>query len=146
MTGHQENPGSGYTLQGMPTKSIDIEALCRAVGIEHIRTIDPLNLQEVRETLQWALGLFEPSVIITRWPCVLKKFSPEDKEEFGDIIGKCVIDAEKCTGCKVCLKTGCPALIYNKEGKKVAIDPVQCVGCEVCMQACKFNAIETVSK
>jgi indolepyruvate ferredoxin oxidoreductase, alpha subunit len=146
MTGHQENPGSGYTLQGMPVKPIDIEALCRALGIAHIRTIDPLNLREVRETLQWALSLYEPSVIITRRPCVLKKFSKEDKEEFGDFTGKCLIDTEKCTGCKVCLKTGCPALIYNKEGKKVTIDPVQCVGCEVCLQVCKFEAITKLKK
>lgn len=142
MTGHQENPGSGYTLQGMPTKEVDIAALCRAIGIEHIKTINPLNLAEVRETLEWALSLYEPSVIIARWPCVLKKFSKEDKAEFGEYLGKCLVDEEKCTGCKVCLKTGCPALRYSKLNKKVTIDEIQCVGCEICKQVCKFSAIE----
>ena len=129
-------------MMGMPTKEADIEAICRAIGIEHVRTINPLNLKEVQETLAWAMELDLPSVIITRWPCVLKKFSEQDKEEFGDYFGKCMVDIEKCTGCKVCLKTGCPALQYSKANRKVVIDPVQCVGCEVCKQVCKFNAIE----
>jgi indolepyruvate ferredoxin oxidoreductase alpha subunit len=145
MTGHQENPGSGYTLQGMPTKSIDIEALCQAIGIEHVRTINPLNLEEVRETLKWAMALYEPSVIITRWPCVLKKFTKEDIAEFGNYFGKCKVNTETCTGCMVCLKTGCPALIYHKADKKVSIDNNQCVGCEVCKQVCKFDAIERIA-
>ncbi len=146
MTGHQENPGTGYTLQGMPTKSVDIEALCRAIGIDQVRTIDPLNLREVRETLDWALSLYEPSVIITRRPCVLKKLSREDREEFGDRTGKCRVDHELCTGCKVCLKTGCPALQYSVATNKVTIDVSQCVGCQVCKQACKFKAIEKVAQ
>ena len=144
MTGHQENPGSGYTLQGMPTKPADIETLCHAIGIEHVRTINPIDLTAVRESLHWAMELHQPSVIICRWPCVLKKFTEEDKAEFGNYFGKCAITTTLCTGCKVCLKTGCPALIYHKTDKKVSIDPVQCVGCEICRQVCKFNAIERI--
>lgn len=142
MTGHQENPGTGYTLQGMPTVVVDIEKLVKACGIEHVRTIDPNNLKEVNETFDWALDLDEPSVIITRWPCVLKKFSNEDKEEFkGAFANKFKVDTEKCIGCRKCIKTGCPALSFNKEAKKAVIDRGQCVGCGVCAQVCPVNAI-----
>lgn len=145
MTGHQDNPGSGLTLSGMPTKTIDLEVLCKAMGIDKVRTINPNDLEEVRETLKWTMDDFEPAVIICRWPCVLKKFSEADKEEFGDFFGKCQVKTDLCTGCKVCLKTGCPALVYHKADKKVEIDSAQCVGCEVCKQVCKFEAIERIA-
>ncbi len=146
MTGHQDNPGSGYTLQGMPTKSIDIPMLCKAIGIENIRVINPLKLDEVRDALDWALKLDEPAVIVTRWPCVLKKHSEQDKEEFGKYIGLCEVDVDKCIGCKKCISTGCPALHYDKESKKVKIDKIQCVGCEVCKQVCPVDAISKVGE
>lgn len=146
MTGHQENPGTGYTLQGMPTKEIDITALCKAIGVEHVRTINPLDLKESKEALAWAMELDEPSVIITRWPCVLKKLSSEDKEEFGDYKGLCQVDHEKCIGCRMCIKTGCPALRFDKGIKKVTIDKTQCVGCEVCLQVCPTKAISKVGE
>ncbi len=146
MTGHQENPGSGFTLQGLPTKIIDIPALVKAIGIGQIRTVNPLNLKEVKEAFDWALDLDEPSVIITRWPCVLKKFSEEDNKEFGNYFGKCKIEEAECTGCRICVKTGCPALRYNKETKKVQINLAQCVGCEVCKQVCKYDAIVRVGE
>ena len=144
MTGHQDHPGTGFTLQGMPTKALPVEALVRALGIDHVRTVNPLKLNQVKEALDWALALDEPSVIITRWPCVLKKQSQHDKEEFGDYMATCEIDAELCIGCKMCIKTGCPALRFNKDSKKAAIDPVQCVGCEVCLQVCPVKAIKKV--
>jgi indolepyruvate ferredoxin oxidoreductase, alpha subunit len=141
MTGHQENPGTGFTLQGEPTKIIDITEVCRALGVDHIRTINPMIQKEVKEAFDWALKLNEPSVIITRWPCVLKQLSEVDKAEFGDYKGLCVVDEAKCIGCKVCIKTGCPALQFNKETKKVKIDKVQCVGCTLCLQVCPVQAI-----
>jgi len=146
MTGHQENPGTGFTLQGMPTKIIDILEVVKALGIDQIKVVNPLNLKEVKEALDWAIALAEPSVIITRWPCVLKKHSEKDRIEFGDYMGTCSVDEEKCIGCKMCIKTGCPALCFNKETKKVKIDVGQCVGCEVCLQVCPVKAINKVGE
>jgi len=146
MTGHQENPGSGFTLQGMPTKIIDIAEVVKALGIDHIRTVNPLKLKEVKDAFTWAMELDEPSVIITRWPCILKKLSDQDKTEFGNYIGTCKVKETVCIGCKACIRTGCPALRFNKETKKVKIDEKQCVGCEVCLQVCPVKAIERVGE
>ena len=146
MTGHQENPGSGFTLQGEPTNLIDIPAVVKALGVDHLRVVNPMKLTELREAFNWAYTLNEPSVIVTRWPCVLKKLSVADEEEFGDYKGTCVVDEEKCIGCKMCLKTGCPALQFQKDTKKVRIDSAQCVGCEVCAQVCPKKAIARAEK
>ena len=142
MTGHQQNPGTGYTLQGDVTSEVNIEELVKACGVKHIRTINPNNLSQVKETLDWAFNLEEPSVIITRWPCALKKFSKQDIEEFNNpFTSKCSIDTDKCIGCKLCMKTGCPAISFKSEEKSVFIDKNQCVGCEVCSQVCPKDAI-----
>lgn len=142
MTGHQENPGSGYTIQGQETVIVEIEPLVRACGIENVRTVDPNNLKEMKETIDWALSLEGPSVIITRWPCVLKKLSDQDKVEFENCFqSKCEVVEDLCIGCKACIRTGCPALSFNKETKKSRIDRDQCVGCEVCRQVCPKQAI-----
>lgn len=142
MTGHQNNPGTGYTAKEEETTIIKIEDLVRAIGVKHVYVINPNNLQEVDDTLDKCLALDEPSVIITRWPCVLKKFSKEDKAEFLDLYNtKNKVDHEKCVGCKLCLKAGCPAMSYDGETKKVSINRAQCVGCDVCTQVCPKDAI-----
>jgi indolepyruvate ferredoxin oxidoreductase alpha subunit len=141
MTGHQENPGTGYTLAGEPTKAVDLEALVRALGVDKVRSVNPNRLDAMKAAFDWAFQQSEPVVIIARWPCVLKKFSKEDRAEFGDWIGLCEIDERKCIGCRACVRTGCPALQYNPETKKTRIDPAQCVGCEVCVQVCPTKAI-----
>lgn len=147
MTGHQEHPGTGYTLQGEPTEIIDIEGLVRACGIKHIKVIDPNNLKEVKDALDWGMSIEEPSVIITRWPCALKKFSIEDNNEFKEaFVEKFEIDQEICIGCKKCIKTGCPAISYDKNKKKSKINFIQCVGCGVCAQVCPVEAIGKVEK
>ncbi len=147
MTGHQENPGTGFTLQGQPTKEADIEAMVRAMGIDLIKTVDPNDLNAMKEVLDWAYAQTEACVIITRYPCVLKKFSEADKAEFkGAFQSKCAVDDETCRGCKLCLKAGCPALSFNKDTKKAEINKLQCVGCEVCAQVCPFGAISKEEK
>jgi indolepyruvate ferredoxin oxidoreductase alpha subunit len=146
MTGHQENPGTGYTANGNETVAIDIEALVKACGITHVAVIDPNDLDSVRKTLAWALALDEPSVIITRWPCALKRFSKMDTEEFGKVFKeKYSVNTEKCIGCKICVKVGCPALSFNNQSKKAEID-LQCVGCSVCAQVCPKKAISVVKE
>lgn len=142
MTGHQENPGTGFNAKGEETTLIKIEDVVRAIGVKHVFVIDPNNLKEVDETLDKCLALAEPSVIITRWPCVLKKFSQADKAEFDGLFAtKNKVEPEKCIGCKACLKAGCPAMSYDKETKKVSINRAQCVGCDVCTQVCPKDAI-----
>lgn len=145
MTGHQENPGSGYTLQGEPAVTLNIEAIVKAIGFKNVVVINPNDLKAVKTALDWALSLDEPSVIITRWPCVLKKFSPEDMEEFSTAFkSQCAVDSEKCIGCKACIKTGCPAISFDKKEKRAIIDKNSCVGCEVCLQVCPVKAIGKV--
>lgn len=147
MTGHQENPGSGYTLQGEKVEDLNIEAIVRALGFKNVVVINPNDLVAVKNALDWAISLDEPSVIITRWPCALKKFSPEDKEEFKDLFtDKYSVDHEKCIGCKACIRTGCPAISFDKETKKSTIDYNACVGCSVCSQVCPVKAIGKVEK
>lgn len=142
MTGHQENPGSGFKLQGEATNEISIEAVVRACGVKNLRVINPNDLKEVNNALDWALGNEEASVIITRWPCALKKFSQQDIEEFNKpFTTKCQVVEDLCIGCKKCTKTGCPAISYNKETKKSKIDRNQCLGCNICSQVCPKEAI-----
>lgn len=146
MTGHQENPGTGYTLMGEKTHEVDLNALVKAVGIQHVLNVNPLRLDEVSKALDDAFAYEGPSVIITRWPCVLKKFTPEDINEFGLEHSVCHVVDDACKGCRVCTKTGCPAISFDKATKKAKIDKHMCVGCEVCLQACPFHAIEKEGK
>jgi indolepyruvate ferredoxin oxidoreductase, alpha subunit len=143
MTGHQQNPGTGYTLMGDKAPIIDIEKMVRACGVEDVQTINPLTLKESKDAIDKALATDEPSVIITKWPCVLKEFTQEDYEEFDLTKSICQVDEDKCTTCKVCGKVGCPAISF---GEKAQIDPTMCVGCEVCLQVCPFKAIEKVGE
>jgi indolepyruvate ferredoxin oxidoreductase, alpha subunit len=142
MTGHQQNPGTGYTLNEDATATIDIEETVKALGAKNVRKVNPMNLKEMKEPMDWAYSVEEgPVVIITRYPCVLKKLSKEDIDEFKIDYTNCSVDADKCIGCKICIKTGCPALKFDNTTKKCSIDSNQCVGCEVCNQVCPKNAI-----
>ncbi|HHY13996.1 MAG TPA: indolepyruvate ferredoxin oxidoreductase subunit alpha, partial [Thermoanaerobacterales bacterium] len=145
MTGHQENPGTGYTLSGDTTVELNIEKLVEACGINHIKVINPNNINEVDEALNWALKHDEPSVIITRWPCVLKKLTHRDRDEFNNVFeDKYEVKHENCTGCKVCIRLGCPAISFDTKTRKAKINIDECVGCAVCSQVCLFNAIGKV--
>ena len=147
MTGHQQNPGSGYTLMGKEAPEVDIPALLKAIGMkeENIHIVNPNILEEVDKALDACIATDEPSVIITRWPCVLKKFSQQDLDEFPTMNKhQCEIDQDKCKNCKMCVKTGCPALMSTKD--KVEIDKTSCNGCTICKQVCPFNAISEVTR
>ncbi len=143
MTGHQENPGSGFDLKGEPAPIMDIETIVRALGVKNVRTVDPNNLEETDAALDWGLSNDEASVIITRWPCALKRFSQADREEFPEAFKRhCKVDTDLCIGCKKCLKSGCPALAFNSTvPKKSGILEESCLGCEVCLQICPKHAI-----
>jgi indolepyruvate ferredoxin oxidoreductase alpha subunit len=144
MTGHQENPGTGFTLQGDTTKIADIEAIVRALGVDKVKSVNPINRNEMKEAMDWAFEQTEPSVIITRYPCALKKYSKMDLEEFGPIEGECVVAQDTCVGCKACVRTGCPAIHFQNDIKKSSINEAQCVGCELCKQVCPVKAISKV--
>ncbi|MBQ9663521.1 MAG: indolepyruvate ferredoxin oxidoreductase subunit alpha [Oscillospiraceae bacterium] len=137
MTGHQDNPGSGYTLQGEMAASIKIENVLRAYGYENIIIVDPQDLKAMQKAVDDALASEVPAAIITRRPCLLIKRIKHD-------IGKCAVDPEKCIGCRKCLQVGCPAVMVK--GKKSFIDPTQCVGCTVCAQVCPVGAISREEK
>ena len=137
MTGHQENPGSGYNLEGDPSRAISIEKLLEAYGFEKIIVVDPQDLTAMQKAVDDALASEVPAAIITRRPCLLMKRSPKPESI-------CRVDPEKCRSCRSCLKAGCPAIAIH-DGKAV-IDEVTCAGCTVCAQICPFDAIETVKK
>ena len=141
MTGHQQNPGTGRTLSEEPANITDVAEIAKALGVKHVKTINPLKLDEVKEGIKWGLGFDTPAVLITRWPCALKKLTEEDRKEFGDYKAVNKVEEDKCIGCKMCIKTGCPALEYHSDTKKVTIDRNQCLGCDVCAQVCPKKAI-----
>jgi len=132
MTGHQENPTTGLNIKGDPAGKIDLEALCRAIGIERVRVVDPYNLAECDAVILEETATDEPSVIIARRPCALLK-TVKAKPAL-------TINTEKCKKCKACMKIGCPAIRIT--GDVIEVDPTLCVGCEVCTQMCKFDAFE----
>ena len=132
MTGHQDNPGSGYTLQGEIANAVKIEDVLKAYGYEKILIVDPQDLKATEQALKEAQESPVPAAIITRRPCLLIKRLKHDK-------GLCTVDAGKCIGCKKCLTVGCPAI--SVKDKKSHIDPNQCVGCTVCAQVCPVGAI-----
>jgi len=131
MTGHQQNPTTGYNIKGDPAGKIDLEALCRALGFERVRVVDPYDLAACDSVIKEELSVNEPSVIISRRPCALLK----NVKHPGPIKTK----EENCVGCKMCMKIGCPA-ISMKNGK-ATIDKTLCVGCNVCTQLCKVGAL-----
>ena len=134
MTGHQQNPTTGYNLKGDPCAKIDLETLCRAVGINRVRVIDPYNLDQCDTVIKEELAAKEPSVIISRRPCALLKYVKHK--------APLAVDPDKCVGCKACMRIGCPA-VSILDGK-AKIDATQCVGCGVCEQLCKFGALKEV--
>ena len=131
MTGHQQNPTTGYNIKGDPATKIDLEALCHALGINRVRVVDPYDLKATEKAIVEEIAADEPSVIISRRPCALLKYVKAKPA--------LTVDPDKCRTCKACMKLGCPA-ISIKNGKAV-IDATLCVGCGICQQLCAFGAI-----
>ena len=136
MTGHQQNPTTGYNLKGDPCAKIDLEALCKSVGIKSVRVVDPYNLKECDTVIKEELLKPEPSVIISRRPCALLKYVKH--------AGPIAANTEKCVGCKMCMQIGCPAV--SMENGKVKIDNTLCTGCGVCSQMCKFDVFASLKE
>lgn len=135
MTGHQDHPATGKTLKGETTYAINIYGLCKALGIEHVYEVNAFDLEELEKVIKRETQRDEVSVIITKSPCaLLKSFVPS---------GTCVVDAEKCKKCGVCMSSGCPAMSRAAD-HTVVIDETMCNGCGLCMQNCKFDAISLI--
>ena len=132
MTGHQQNPTTGYNIKGDPAGKIDLEALCKSMGFNRVRVEDPYDLKAMDKAVKEELAAEEPSVIISRRPCVLLKYVKTNKP--------LTVNNDKCRGCKSCMKLGCPSISF-KDGK-ARVDNTLCTGCGVCQQLCAFDAFE----
>ena len=132
MTGHQQNPTTGMTIKNDPTTKVDLEALCKAVGIQNVVVVDPYDLKTTEEVVKNELAKDEPSVIISRRPCVLLKTVKAKPPVH--------VNRDLCKKCGACFRIGCPSL--RKDDGYASVDATQCVGCGQCMHLCKFGAIE----
>ena len=133
MTGHQQNPTTGYNIKGDPAGKINLENLCRSMGFERVVVVDPYNLEECDRVVKEELAAKEPSVIISRRPCALLKYVKHNAPLY--------VEEKNCAGCKSCMRLGCPAI--SMKNKKAVIDTTLCVGCGVCQQLCKFDALQS---
>jgi indolepyruvate ferredoxin oxidoreductase alpha subunit len=131
MTGHQDNPGTGKTLRGEPAPELDFEAVAQAVGVEHVVTVDPLDLEATEKVVREAMSFAGPAVVVARRACVLV-----DRDQFA---GPLQVDTEQCSHCKLCIRLGCPAISMEEDG--AVIDQALCAGCELCAQQCPQEAI-----
>ena len=136
MTGHQQNPTTGFNLKGDPAAKVDLETLCKAIGIRRVRVVDPYDLAQCDQAIKEETAVSEPSVIISRRPCALLKYVKHKKP--------IIADPNKCVGCKACMKIGCPA-ISIVDGK-AKIDNTLCTGCGVCAQLCKLDALQAAKE
>ena len=140
MTGHQDNPGTGKTLMGKETAAVRIEDIAAGLGVKRVRTVDPYDLEETYNVLKEELDSDEPSVVVSKRPCILGA-RIKTVRQFS-------VDADKCKACGACLKLGCPAIEVtdatpeNPKLRKARVNPVLCVGCGMCAQVCKFGAMK----
>ncbi len=136
MTGHQEHPATGRTIKGEPTVRLDLEALCRAIGIQNVSVVDPLQLDILKETIKTELERPEPSVIIARRPCALLVKEPARVRYY--------VDEDICNGCRLCIRLGCTGIKWKDEEKVAIFNHNNCISCGLCPQVCRFGAIKTV--
>ncbi len=135
MTGHQEHPGTGSTLQGEPVSAVNLEGLCASLGVKRVQSVDAFDLKELRSTIKGELEAKEPSVVIVRRPCVF--LITEFDEPYR-------VDEELCTSCEACIRLGCPAL--SMKGEKAKINRTICTACGLCVQLCRFDAIKPAAE
>lgn len=131
MTGHQDNPATGKTLKGEETKVLNLVELCKSIGIDRVRVVNPFAPEEVEAAVKEETAKEEPSVIIASAPCELL-----DKKKVRTTYK---IDTEACKKCGACMKLGCPAI--QKKNGIIEINDALCSGCGLCVQVCKFGAI-----
>ncbi|MCE5249505.1 indolepyruvate ferredoxin oxidoreductase subunit alpha [bacterium] len=134
MTGHQEHPGTGFTIKGEPTHAVDIAEVARALGVRHVHVVDPYNLEETDKAVKACMELDEPSVIVAKRACALKCRNQD--------FALSVVNQAQCKKCGACLKIGCPAIV--KKGDVIMVDKGMCYGCGICRQVCPFGAIEAI--
>jgi len=145
MTGGQDNPATGVTLQGEATQAIDIEAVVRAMGIADLWVVDALDVKEIEKAIREATAIEDrPTVIVVNGACV---FTPQFQRR--PVVA---VDPEVCNGCGFCFRVGCPAILKSEEmgaktkRPKALIDPLLCTGCTVCLQVCPQKAIHQTGK
>jgi len=138
MTGHQPNPATGISIKGTPAPQVNIETLCRGMGIKNVRIVDPFNVEECLDTLKAETAKEELSVVITNRPCIFADRSVISSPYF--------VIRENCTGCKACVKVGCPAILWDSEKRLAFIDETMCTGCGLCPEVCKFDAINKLGE
>ncbi len=131
MTGHQDNPTTGYTIRGEETTQVNLVSLCKSIGVKNVVVADPFDVKNFEKVVKEETEKDEPSVIIAQRPCALLKSVK--------YTGKCKIN-DKCKKCKMCLKLGCPAISFD--GENIKIDTTQCNGCGLCFNVCPFGAME----
>ncbi len=131
MTGHQDNPTTGYTIRKEVTKQVNLLTLCKSVGVERVTIVDPFDVKQFEAVVKQEVAAEEPSVIIAQRPCALLKTVK--------YTGSCKI-GEDCKRCKICMQLGCPAISFD--GKKPTIDATQCNGCGLCLNVCPFGCIK----
>ena len=147
MTGRQDHPGTGMTLKGAPTSKVDYAKLAKALGIKHVKKVNPFDLKTLNRVLRREVNRPEPSVVISDAPCVLYR-----RVEKSGPRPACYVESSECIGCRACLRLGCPAIEWipairqqgaaaGKKKGEASINPVLCAGCEVCVQLCKSGVI-----
>jgi len=134
MTGHQDHPATGRTLKGIESFKLDFEKVSRAIGINRIRIVDPLNIKELQACLEEELPIREPSIIIARRPCTMLPGTGLGERTY-------YVDEDICIGCKMCIELGCTGIYFVDEQQQVKINPYLCVGCGLCLQVCEFGAV-----
>ncbi len=139
MTGHQPNPGVGFTVTGESTVEVSLAELCKVMGARFVSVVDPYRLEETQEAFKAAKEFKGTAVVIAKQPCVISGKRAGIKRV------PYIIDPEKCEGCKQCVKFGCPVIEFD-EINKCAVITALCSGCGVCSQICKFDAIQEVKK